>query len=71
LMCGLSLGSNAPRVAQVGVTFSSSGRVTRATLSAPLRNTAAGDCVSRAIERAHVPPFERGSFETQTSFSVQ
>ena len=71
LMCVLSLGSNAPAEARVMVTFNSSGRVTGSTLNAPLRNTYAGNCVERAVQRAHVPPFEHPSFQTQTSFSTE
>lgn len=57
---------------KVQVTFSTSGRVTSATVVAgPFGGTAVGGCVASTFRRARVPAFSGGSQTVAKSFSVR
>lgn len=56
---------------KVQVTFSTSGRVTSATVvSGPFGGTAVGGCVASTFRRARVPPFSGGAQTVAKSFNV-
>jgi hypothetical protein len=58
--------------AQVEVTFSSSGRATRAIIGGPpFRGTATGSCIAQAMRTAQVPPFAGDLVTVQKRVVIQ
>jgi hypothetical protein len=58
-------------VAQVSVTFASSGRVTSANVGPPFAGTPQGSCIARAVRGATVPSFSRATFTVNYPFSIR
>lgn len=59
-------------VAQVSVTFTSSGRATRATVNGPpFQGTATGSCIAQKMRQASVPPFKGDLVTVQKRVVIQ
>jgi len=66
--CAASTGQSG--MANISVTFASSGRVTRANVAPPFAGTPVGSCMARAVRAATVPPFTRPTFSVNYPFSL-
>jgi hypothetical protein len=58
--CGTGSGGSAT----VTVMFSSEGSALVVTVAPPFGNTPVGECIVRAVNEAHVPPFSQRAFST-------
>jgi hypothetical protein len=66
--CAASTGQSG--MANISVTFASSGRVTTANVAPPFAGTPVGSCMARAVRAATVPPFTRPTFSVNYPFSL-
>jgi hypothetical protein len=57
-------------MANVAITFASSGRVTTANVAPPFAGTPVGSCIARAVRAATVPAFTRPTFLVNYPFSL-
>ena len=58
-------------MAQISITFGSTGHVTTANVAAPYAGTPAGACMARAVRSATLPRFSRPSFTVNYPFSIR
>jgi hypothetical protein len=71
MVCGLGLDSSAPERVRVRIRFASSGQPVSAIALGALAGTATAECVSRAAQRARLPPFRNASFEVDQTFAIR
>jgi hypothetical protein len=66
--CAVSTGQTG--LANISITFASSGRVTTASVAPPFAGTPVGSCMARAVRAATVPAFTRPTFSVSYPFSL-